>query len=220
MIHLPADLISLELSREDLIAIPASSPDSVPVTSASLGPQHTTAITVNLQEPTVIYLAVYFLLGETVKKTGEKVPLLEFFMLVLYLSKHVWASLVAQTVGNPPAVCVYQRASQTVPVVKNPPANAGRSNRHEFDGCIRKIPWRRAQPPTPLSLPEVILWTEEPGRLHFIALHRVRHNWSDWAWMHVGVSDHMRRKGRGLKVLLPLNFTDRNTPTGTFFPPK
>ena len=140
MIHLPADLISLELSREDLIAIPASSPDSVPVTSASLGPQHTTAITVNLQEPTVIYLAVYFLLGETVKKTGEKVPLLEFFMLVLYLSKHVWASLVAQTVGNPPAVCVYQRASQTVPVVKNPPANAGRSNRHEFDGCIRKIP--------------------------------------------------------------------------------
>ena len=29
-----------------------------------------------------------------------------------------------------------------------------------------------------------ILWTEEPGRLQFIGLQRVRHNWSEWTLTH------------------------------------
>ena len=36
-------------------------------------------------------------------------------------------------------------------MVKNPPANAG--DRCEFDPWVRKIPWRRAQQPTPVFLP-------------------------------------------------------------------
>ena len=34
---------------------------------------------------------------------------------------------------------------------KEPPANAG-DMRHEFDPWVRKIPWRRAQLPTPAFL--------------------------------------------------------------------
>ena len=30
----------------------------------------------------------------------------------------------------------------------------------------------------------IIPWTEEPGRLQSIVLHRVGHNWSDLAYMH------------------------------------
>ena len=42
--------------------------------------------------------------------------------------------------------------SQTVLVVKNPPANA-EDIKHEFDLWVRKIPWRRAWQPTPVFLP-------------------------------------------------------------------
>ena len=44
-------------------------------------------------------------------------------------------------------------ASQVVFVVKNLPANAGRCKRREFDPWVQKIPWRRAQQPTPVFLP-------------------------------------------------------------------
>ena len=37
--------------------------------------------------------------------------------------------------------------------VKSPPANAGDIKRHGFDPWVRKIPWRRAQQPTPVFLP-------------------------------------------------------------------
>ena len=44
------------------------------------------------------------------------------------------------------------RASQVALGVKNPPANA-RHKRCGFDPWVRKIPWRRAQQPTPVFLP-------------------------------------------------------------------
>ena len=49
-------------------------------------------------------------------------------------------------------------ASQVVKVVKDPPARAG-DMRCGFDPCVRKIPWfgkipwKRAQQPTPVLLP-------------------------------------------------------------------
>ena len=48
---------------------------------------------------------------------------------------------------------VNERASQVVLVVKNPPAKAGRRKRHRLDPWVGKIPWRRAQQPTPIFLP-------------------------------------------------------------------
>ena len=45
------------------------------------------------------------------------------------------------------------QASQVALVVKNLPANAGRCNRHRIDTFVGKIPWRRAQKPTPVFLP-------------------------------------------------------------------
>ena len=53
------------------------------------------------------------------------------------------------------AACRYPRdwASQVALVVKNPLANAGRHKRCRLDPWVRKIPWRRAQQPTPVFLP-------------------------------------------------------------------
>jgi len=56
-------------------------------------------------------------------------------------------------------------------VVKNPPANARDIRDNPWVG---KIPWRRAWQPTPVFLSSP--WTEEPGGLQSVGLHRVRHD--------------------------------------------
>ena len=50
-----------------------------------------------------------------------------------------------------------------------------RLKRHRFDPWFRKIPWRRAQQPTPVFLPGESQ-TEEPGGLQSVGLQRVKHN--------------------------------------------
>ena len=63
--------------------------------------------------------------------------------------------------------------------LKNPPANAGRHKRCEFDPWVRKIPWREG------THSSILAWriplTEESGRLQPIGSYRVGHNWSDLA---------------------------------------
>ena len=54
----------------------------------------------------------------------------------------------------------YIWASQVVPVVKNPPANAGRHKGNGFDPWVGKIPWRRKWQPTPVFLLGESPWTE------------------------------------------------------------
>jgi len=44
---------------------------------------------------------------------------------------------------------------------------------------LKRLPWRRKWQPTPLLLPGVSPWTEEPGRLQSIGSQRVGHNGSD-----------------------------------------
>ena len=51
------------------------------------------------------------------------------------------------------SVSFKKQASQVVMVVKNPPANADRHKRPEFDPWVGKIPWRREWLSTPVSLP-------------------------------------------------------------------
>ena len=60
--------------------------------------------------------------------------------------------------------------------IRNPPVNTGRHERHEFDPCIGKIPWRRARQPTPVILACRIPWTEELGGLWSIGSQRVIHD--------------------------------------------
>ena len=58
------------------------------------------------------------------------------------------------------------------------------SRRHErrrFDPWFGKIPWRKAQQPTPVFLPGEPLWTVKPGRLQSIGCQNVGHDWSDLA---------------------------------------
>ena len=61
-------------------------------------------------------------------------------------------------------------------MVKNLPSNAEDIKDAGLISGVRKIPWRRAGQPTPVSLPGESPSTEEPGRLQSIALQRVEHS--------------------------------------------
>ena len=66
-----------------------------------------------------------------------------------YPLQYSWASLVAQTVKNLPAV---------------------------RDPWVGKIPWRGAWQPTPVFLPGESPWIEEPGGLQSMGSQRVEHD--------------------------------------------
>ena len=53
-------------------------------------------------------------------------------------------------------------------MVKNPPAMQ--------ETRVGKIPWRRAQLPTPVFLPGESPWTEDPGELQSMGSQRVGHD--------------------------------------------
>ena len=61
------------------------------------------------------------------------------------------------------------RASLVAQTVKNPPAMWETG----FDPWVGKIPWRGTWQPTPLFLPGESPWTEEPGGLQSMGLSRV-----------------------------------------------
>ena len=61
-------------------------------------------------------------------------------------------------------------------MVKNPSVNAGDVRGCGFGPWVRKIPWRRAEQPTPMFIPGESPQTEEPGGLQYIESQRVGHN--------------------------------------------
>ena len=65
-----------------------------------------------------------------------------------YSLQYSWASLVAQTVKNPPATW----------------------ETYVFNPWVRKILWRREWQPTPVFLPGESPWTKEPGGLQSMGL--------------------------------------------------
>jgi len=65
-----------------------------------------------------------------------------------------------------------QGASQVALVVKNQPA--GRYKKCRFDPWVGKIPWRRAQQPTPVFLENLMDKGAWQAAVH--RLHRVRHD--------------------------------------------
>ena len=71
-------------------------------------------------------------------------------------------------------------------VVKNLPVNArDKRDAGSIPGSGRS-PWRRTWQPTSVSCRR-IPWTEKPGDLQSVVLHRVRHDWSDLAHIYVCV---------------------------------
>ena len=46
---------------------------------------------------------------------------------------------------------------------KEPACQCRKLKRHRFNPWVRKIPWRRAWPLTPVFLPGASPWTEKPG---------------------------------------------------------
>ena len=77
------------------------------------------------------------------------------FLFTYFFKWKFWASLLAQTVKNLPAV-----------------------QETWVDPWVGKMPWRRAWQPTPVFLPGESPWTEEPGGLQSMGLQRVRHKHS------------------------------------------
>ena len=71
-----------------------------------------------------------------------------------YPLQYSWASLVAQTVKNLPAM-----------------------RRPGFNPWVGMIPWRKAWQPTPVFLPGESFRTEEPGGLQSMVSQRAGHNW-------------------------------------------
>ena len=67
---------------------------------------------------------------------------------------------------------------------KEPICQCRRRKSHRFSSWVRKSPWRRAWQPPPVFLLGVSPWTEEPGGLKSMGLHRVGHDWSDLARVH------------------------------------
>ena len=55
--------------------------------------------------------------------------------------------------------------------------SACNADRPGFHPCVGKISWRKEWLPTPVFLPGESPWTEEPGRLQYMGLQRVRHDW-------------------------------------------
>ena len=85
---------------------------------------------------------------------------LQTFLPFWELSFHLvygflWASLVAQTIKNPPAMWETW-----------------------VDPWVGKIPWRRERLPTPVFLPEESPWTEEPGGLQ--SMGRKEQDTTEW----------------------------------------
>ena len=56
-----------------------------------------------------------------------------------------------------------------------------RCKTRQFTPWVGKISWRGEWQPSPVFFAWRIPWTEEPGRLQFLGLHGVRHDWSDLA---------------------------------------
>ena len=59
---------------------------------------------------------------------------------------------------------------------REPACRCWRLKRRMLNPWVRKIPWRRKWQPTPVFLPGEIPWTEEPGGLQSMGLHRVGHD--------------------------------------------
>ena len=75
--------------------------------------------------------------------------------------------------------------SQGALAVRNPPANAGRLKRHGFDPFSQKDPLEEGMATHCSILAWRILWTQEPGRLQSVGLHRVRYDPGNLVGTHV-----------------------------------
>ena len=80
---------------------------------------------------------------------------------------------------------------------KEPTCQCRRHRRHGFNPWVGKIPLEEGMATHSSILARRIPWTEEPGGLQSMGLHRVGHGWSDlapityrgaWTWGHTGTS--------------------------------
>ena len=108
-----------------------------------------------------------------------------------------------------------ERASQVVLMgKKNLSASAGDIKRHSFNTWVRKIPWRKARKPSQYSCLENLTDRRAWRATQSLGLHRVGHDWSDLACMHI-LSE--RQATRKYFTLLKLKIPFRIWPSMDLF---
>ena len=80
-----------------------------------------------------------------------------------------------------------------------------RHKRCRFDPWVGKIPWRRERQPTPVFLPGVIPWTENPGGLQ---MRKAGHNWVSEHSIKPGTVPEALNKGQQKFLLSLLKLAD------------
>ena len=78
-----------------------------------------------------------------------------------------------------------------------------RHKRLRFHLWVRKMPWRKVWQPTPVFLPRESSWTKDPGRLQYIVMQRVGHDWINLACTHAMLHDGPF-SNRHVKILFTL----------------
>ena len=87
-------------------------------------------------------------------------------------------------------------------VVKNSPANAGDIKEVDLIPGLGRSPRGGHGNPFQCSCLENP-WTEEPGRLQFIGLQRVTHDWSDLACKHARQINRRKANKKILRTCIP-----------------
>ena len=85
-------------------------------------------------------------------------------------------------------------ASQVALAVKNPPANAGRHKKHEFDPWVRKIPWREG------THSSILVWRIPLTGVRQAAAHRVAWRRTQLKWLSTQANGE-KNKGCEFRVL-------------------
>ena len=116
-------------------------------------------------------LVCYFVLFEVLLRTVKK---FRFIKCIILFGQWPSSSMTSETLnfrtirhlrGLDPGMS-FNRGFPGGTNDKEPACQGRRYKRHGFDPWVRKIPWRRAQQPTPIFiLPWKTSWTEEPGGL-------------------------------------------------------
>ena len=94
----------------------------------------------------------------------------------------------------------------------------GRHKTRMFHPWVRKIPWRRAQLPTPVFSPEKFHGQEQPGRLQSKGSQRVRHDWAHMSFIDISQLKIISSTVFSAKIFHCLNAPQFSPPPLSFYP--
>ena len=115
-------------------------------------------------------------------------------------NRHQWVSMIHRRFGSYPSLGWTECLNSFRPPCCSLSSGSISWRKHSIWGLSVYV-WRRRWQPTPLLLPGIIPWMEEPGRLQSVGSRRVRHNWATLLSLFTFM--HWRRKWQPTPVFLP-----------------